>query len=125
MGWFRSNRRVGSGLALIALVIHFALSFGHLHIAKYRNAFAPGPALADQVGTASVPDAPAGPSTHPGLADPCAVCANIHLAASLLVEWPAWLLPLVADQELPGNSGDSKRPAWLGTTVQARAPPIA
>ena len=124
MGWFRSNRCIGSALALIALVIHFAVSFRHLHVAKFGNAVTPALASSGQAGAAGLPDAPANP-THPGLADPCAICANIHLAASLLVEWPAWLLPLVAEQELPDSSGDTKRPAWLGTAVQARAPPIA
>jgi hypothetical protein len=124
MGWFRSNRRIGSGLALIALVIHFALSFGHLHVAKFGNAVAPALASSGQAGAAGLPDAPASPSTHPGLADHCAICANVNLVVSLLVEWPVWLLPLVAEQELPGSSSDAKRPAWLGTAVQARGPPI-
>ena len=123
MGWFRSNRRIGGGLALIALVIHFALSFGHLHVAGFANATAA--ALTSTESAASVPDAPGNPATHPGLADPCAICANIHLAASLLVEWPAWLLPLRVEQSLPGSSDVTTRPAWLGTTVQARAPPVA
>jgi|SRR5262245_17566612 len=122
MGWFRSNRRIGSGLALVALVIHFALSFGHLHVATFENATAA--ALAYSEPAANVPDAPANPSTDPGLADPCAICANIHLAASLLLEWPAWLLPLRVEQALPDSIGVTERPAWLGTAVQARAPPI-
>ena len=46
-------------------------------------------------------------------------------AALLLVEWSAWLLPLRAEQELPGSIGPTNRPPWLGTAVQARAPPIA
>ena len=125
MGWFRSNRHVGGGLALIALVIHFALSFGHLHVATFENATATALTSSEPAGTTSVPDAPANPSSHPGLADPCAICANIHLAASLLVEWPAWLLPLRVEQALPDSSGATKRPVWLGTAVQARAPPIA
>jgi hypothetical protein len=122
MGWFRSNRRIGGGLALIALLIHFALSFGHLHVATSGSG---GTALASAERVVSVPDAPAQPSTHSGLADPCAICANIHLVASLLVEWPAWLLPLRAKQSLPDSSGVTERPAWLGTAVQARAPPVA
>jgi len=123
MGWFRSNRRIGSGLALVALVIHFVLSFGHLHVATFENVTAA--ALVYSEPAASVPDAPANPSSHPGLADPCAICANIHLAVSLLVEWPAWLLPLRVEQALPDSTGATERPAWLGTAVQARAPPIA
>jgi hypothetical protein len=122
MGWFRSKRHIGGGLALIALVIHFAFSFGHLHVATSENGAV---ALASAERVASVPDAPAHPLTHPGLADGCAVCANLHLAASLLVEWYAWLLPPAAEQELPGSIGETKRPTWPGTAFQARAPPIA
>jgi hypothetical protein len=125
MGWFRSNRHMGGGLALIALVIHFALSFGHLHVATTENSIATALASTEQGGAAGAPDAPADPSSHPGLADPCAICANIHLVASLLVDWPAWLLPLPAEQELAGLISPTSRPAWLGTAVQARAPPIA
>ena len=124
MGWFRANRRIGGGLALIALVIHLVLSFGHLHVATSENAVAAALASAEQA--VSVPDAPAQPLTHPGVAGSCAICANIHLAAaSLLVAWSAWFLPLDAEQELPHGIGDTKRPTWLGTAVQARAPPIA
>ena len=31
MKWFRSNIKHGSRLALLALVLQFALSFGHFH----------------------------------------------------------------------------------------------
>jgi hypothetical protein len=122
MGWFRANRRIGGGLALIALVIHLVLSFGHLHVVTSKSAVA---ALASAEQAVSIPHAPAEPLTHPGIADSCAICANIHLAASLLVAWSAWLLPLQAEQELPGSIGPTNRPASLGTAVQARAPPIA
>jgi hypothetical protein len=123
MGWFRSNRRIGGGLALIALVVHLVLSFGHVHVATSGNAV--GAALASAERAVSAPEAPVQPLAHPGLADGCAICANIHLAVSLLVAWSAWLLPLNAEQELTGSIGDTKRPLWLGTAVQARAPPIA
>jgi hypothetical protein len=33
MRWFRDNVRHGSWLALVALTINFALSFGHVHVA--------------------------------------------------------------------------------------------
>jgi hypothetical protein len=111
---------MGGGLALIALLIHFALSFGHLHVATSGNAVA-ALTSSEPTGTSGVP---AHPLSHPGLADSCAICANIHLAASLLVEWPAWLLPLRAEEELPASIGPTNRPAWLGTAVKARAPPI-
>ena len=122
MGWFRSNRRIGGGLALIGLAVHLVLSFGHLHVAT-ENAVTM--ALASTERAVSAPDAPAQPLTHPGLADSCAICANIHLAALLLIAWSAWLLPLGAERELPRSIGDVKRPAWLGTAIRVRAPPIA
>ena len=31
MKWFRSNLKTGSRLALVALALQFALSFGHFH----------------------------------------------------------------------------------------------
>ena|SRR5690242_5716547 len=125
MGWFRSNRHVGGGLALIALVIHFALSFGHLHVATNQNGVATVMASTEQAGAARTPDAPGDPLSHPGFSDPCAICANIHLVALLVLDWPAWLMPLQAEQELAGSISLTNRPAWRGTAVQARAPPIA
>src|SRR4051794_16868690 len=124
MGWFRANRRIGGGLALIALVIHLVLSFGHRHVVTSENVRAAALASAEQA--VSVPDAPAQPLNHPGVGDSCAICANIHLAAAaLLVAWSAWFLPVGAEQELPTAAATRKRPTWLGTAVQARAPPIA
>ena len=125
MGWFRSNRRVGGGLALIALIIHFVLSFGHLHVATNDNGVATVLASTEHGGAVGAPTSPGDPLSHPGVADPCAICANIHLVASLVLDWPAWLMPLQAEQELPGSISLTNRPAWLGTAVQARAPPIA
>ena len=42
MKWFRSNIKTGSRLALFALAIQFALSFGHFHEAAAQP---PRPAL--------------------------------------------------------------------------------
>jgi hypothetical protein len=125
MGWFRSNRHMGGGLALIALVIHFVLSFGHLHVASSKNGVATDMAWTEQGAAASTPDAPGDPLSHPRFADPCAICANIHLVASLVLDSPAWLMPLQAEQELAGSVSLTNGPAWRGTAVQARAPPIA
>src|SRR5260370_28418625 len=40
MKWFRSNIRLGSRLALFALVIQFLLSFGHFHSSRAQAASA-------------------------------------------------------------------------------------
>ncbi len=46
MKWFRSNIRTGARLALLALLVQFALSFGHIH------GFAPQAASATHFGSA-------------------------------------------------------------------------
>jgi hypothetical protein len=124
MGWFRSNRHIGGGLALFALAIHFVLSFGHIHVRSVAGGF-PLVAVASSAPT-TPSDAPANPSSHPGFADPCTICANIHLAGSLLtVDWPSWPLPLATEPERLADRGDIERTPWLGTTSRARAPPLA
>ena len=91
--WFRNNIRTGSRLALFALAIQFALSFGHFH-ASAAPAIATGLTQADlaYIGTAAAPDAvreaarqqqPAIPDTDQQPADACAICAVIALAGHL------------------------------------------
>ena len=86
MDWFRSRSRWGSYLALFALVVQLALSFGHVHIeggapvAGHASAlFAVHPANA-----ATIAVDPAG-QEFPALADDhCPVCTLIHLAGALV-----------------------------------------
>jgi hypothetical protein len=86
MGWFRSRSRWGSYLALFALVVQLALSFGHVHleggtpIVGHASAlFAVHPSNA----AAAAVD-PAG-KEFPALADDhCPICALIHLASALV-----------------------------------------
>ena len=79
MAWWRSRRRRGAGLALLALLVQIVLSFGHLHLQD----LAPAPAA-----TAAVPQtAPAhSPPGHPD--NDCPICIAIHMAASGLVAVP-------------------------------------
>lgn len=83
MKWFRSNIKHGSRLALFALAIQFALSFGHFHGLVAQAA----PAL-QQTGQ----HVPAGQDSDRQPAEPCAICAVMALASTALFAAPPLLL---------------------------------
>jgi hypothetical protein len=116
MKWFRSNIRHGSRLALFALAIQFALSFGHFHGIAAQAA----PAIqASQ-------QAPSNPDSDQPSTDPCAICAVMALAnATLFATPPVLLLPqaieflyLIADAEFVHLGA-------IRVAFQPRAPPAA
>jgi hypothetical protein len=83
MKWFRSNIRHGARFALIALAVQFALSFGHFHGIVAQAA--PSIQSAQQQLPASHHD-----SDQPN--EPCAICATIALANTVLLATPPLLL---------------------------------
>ena len=102
---FRSNIKHGSRLALFALAVQFALSFGHFHAAAAQAAPAmqSGPAQFDSSSTdyVSAPDAVnqsaqqqpgSDPDSGQQPSDPCAICAVIALANAVLFATPPLLL---------------------------------
>jgi hypothetical protein len=102
MKWFRSNIKTGSRLALFALALQFALSFGHFHTIAAPAALTVH-AIATQSDIASgltAPDAtdqsarqPASnPDSDQKPSDPCAICAVIAMANSVLFATPPLLL---------------------------------
>ena len=103
MKWFRKHLKHGSRLALFALAIQFALSFGHFHTfaAKAAPAIATGltqvdlgyaKSLATQhtASKAEQKQRPATPDTDHA-ADACAICAVISLAGNVLLSTPPLL----------------------------------
>src|SRR4029077_18175324 len=109
MKWFRANTRHGSRLALFALLVQFALSFGHFHpLASARAAAAiqTGLTQADLVksGTSDAANAaarkqlPSSPDNDPPPPHGGAICrvtgraANVRFAAP-----PALQLPQAAE----------------------------
>src|SRR6478672_3421740 len=89
MRWFRATLRTGARLALFALTVQIALSFGHIHLGNVQHASA----------IASTGGQPSGstPTQHPVGDDYCAICATIHLSAtSLLPQAPQLPVPFVA-----------------------------
>ncbi|MFZ5739906.1 hypothetical protein BJ123_14515 [Rhodopseudomonas thermotolerans] len=120
MSWVRTNIRWGARLALIALALQFALSFGHIHVHDLERA-----AIAE---TASV----TGPTTpdsdhHPGGAtDLCAVCAVVAMAGSALDAAP----PTLPQQQAHAfhyrlSEAGSAEPSSPSGAFQPRAPPLS
>src|SRR5438105_366681 len=127
MGWFRSNIRIGARFALLVLALQFALSFGHVHFEALIGNPAWSLLSAGWTGNppAALPGIPVAPSKDAGFADHCAICANMHLAGSLLpAEPPSWPLPLVSRRERLGTHIDFELAASPRDLFQARAPPL-
>jgi hypothetical protein len=102
MKWFRSNIKHGARLALFALAVQFALSFGHFHgpaahaapriqsgLTQSDAAIGPNGVAADNQATRQ--QSPAShESDQPG--DICAICAVMALASAILFATPPLLL---------------------------------
>src|SRR5581483_10976966 len=99
MKWFRSNIKSGARLALVALFVQFALSFGHVHALAVPSALATTLATAINAGDLAVggkatsQQAPAGKhdSDQRG-PDGCAICAVMAMASTVLFSSPPILL---------------------------------
>jgi hypothetical protein len=120
MRWVRARLGVGSRLALFALALQIALSFGHVHLGDFRHG-TNGLAVA---GTQPPSDPPQQPVHDAD--DYCAICATIHLAAtSLLPQAPPLPVPFMArpieHAKFLATSSFSARRA----PFQSRAPPLA
>jgi hypothetical protein len=118
MKWFRSNIKHGSRTALLALVIQFALSFGHFHGIAAQAA----PALlsAQQQLPASNQDS----DQHPQ--DICAICAVMALANTVLFATPpVLLLPQAFEFLYLTTDAEFVHLRSAGVAFQPRAPPLS
>jgi hypothetical protein len=144
MKWFRSNIRLGSRLALLALAIQFLLSFGHFHggSASVASADAKRPGLHDGIAPAATQlvtadqASPAkrlvrlrtssdhAPLGHPG--EDCAICAVMALANTMLDAAPPMLLsPQATVFSYRPVAARFAEPESVRVAFQPRAPPIA
>jgi hypothetical protein len=122
MRWFRSKLQLGSRLALFALTVQLALTFGHVHL-HHLVAASPTSAM---IGSGTLLLSERAPSHDPdgSLDANCPICALIQLVAASAPS-VAPVLPL------PANPGSTARqtPAELALAssphflFQARAPP--
>ena len=107
----------------MALAIQLVLSFGHLHFAGSAAAAALASAATEPV--AASPETPPVPAKHPGVADYCTICANLHLAGLPTAEPPS--VPaqhLSSPARLIGRI-EARSSAYSGLPFHARAPPVA
>lgn len=120
MSWVRAYRRIGAGVALLALALQLVLSFGHLHLADIASPSAPA-----VLQTAAAPDSGSPSDRHHRVHDVCAICATLNLTASSL-------LPAVAALALPFAIERAWRADFESVRIsfephflfQARAPPV-
>jgi Protein of unknown function (DUF2946) len=117
MQWVRSNIRLGARLALFALVVQLALSFGHVHAVTAQTA----PALQT---TQHLPAPSHDPDQHPD--DFCAICAVIALASTAMAAAPPALpVPQAFEFKHPPVVATFVQPRTARTAFQSRAPPIS
>jgi hypothetical protein len=116
MKWLRSNIQHGSRLALFALAIQFALSFGHFHGISAQAA----PAIQQTSQQAPSND----PDQQP--TDPCAICAVMALAnAVLFATPPLLLLPQAIEFLYLVTDAEFVHLGSVRVAFQPRAPPAS
>jgi hypothetical protein len=121
MQWFRANLKSGSRLALLALTLQIALSFGHVHPGYSRHAIGGFAAPGSQ----PVPSAPTQPPANDA-DEYCAICATIHFAAtSLLPQAPQLPVRLAFQPVEPINCAAASSFSARRAPFQSRAPPLA
>jgi len=140
MKWFRSNIKHGSRLALVALAVQFALSFGHFHgvaaqtaptiqsgLAQSAASDASALLAPDAVDQAAKPQQPA--SDHDSdrqSNDGCAICAVMAMAnAALFATPPLLLLPQAVEFLYLTTDAEFVHLSAARVAFQPRAPPIS
>lgn len=134
MKWFRSNVRHGARLALFALLVQFALSFGHHHnVAQATPLLQSSLQQADlSIGAASADriavqkQLPANPDQDQPGDDYCAICAVVSMAGSVVFATPpVLLLPQAVDFLYRATDAEFTHLKSAGAAFQPRAPPLS
>jgi hypothetical protein len=116
MKWVRSNIKYGSRLALFALALQFALSFGHFHV----DAAQATPAFQ------SLQQAPFDHESDQPAGEPCEICAIVAMASTVLSATPPLLvLPQAVDFLYLTTDAEFVHPNSASIAFQPRAPPIS
>jgi hypothetical protein len=140
MQWFRSNIRKGSRLALFALAVQLALSFGHFHGLAEQAAptIQSGPAKSDLSHASGLPAPNAvsqsaqhqqPSSDHDSDRQPndnCAICAVMAMAGTVLFATPPQLLlPQAVEFSYQTIDAGFVHLSSARVAFQPRAPPIS
>jgi hypothetical protein len=119
MKWFRSKLKHGSRIALFALAVQFALSFGHFH-----GVAAQGAVAVSQSGQQQQPAPDHDSNQQPG--DICAICAVMAMANAVLFATPPVLpLPQAIEFSSPMVEAGFVHVNFGRVAFQPRAPPIS
>ena len=135
MKWFRSNIRHGARLALFAMLVQFALTFGHSHwfaqaaplaTASLQQTDSGSNGVASNDRAAVQKQSPAAPDREQPGDDNCAICALVAMAGTVLFSTPP-LLELPQAIELLHRTTDAEfiHLKSAGTAFQPRAPPAS
>ena len=139
MKWLRSNIKHGSRLALLALALQFALSFGHFHAgaqattavqpdtAPFELSYGNGLAAPDAAGDETAQQQPASNQDSGGQSnDPCPICAAVALANAMLFASPPLLqLPLAIEFLYLTTDAEFVHLSSAYAAFQPRAPPAS
>ena len=123
MKWFRSNVRHGARLALLALLVQFALSFGHSHGVAQAASLAQAATSLDHAAIGK--QAPVQPDQDQ-TDDVCAICAVVAMAGTILfASPPVLLLPQAIDFLYRTIDAEFVHLTTAGHAFQPRAPPAS
>jgi hypothetical protein len=138
MKWFRSNIKSGARLALFALFVQFALSYGHFHALAAPSSPTAAQSvlthtkvndsgdLAVQSERAKPKQAPAKQDNDQNGPDGCAICAVMAMAGTVLsASPPILLLPEAVEFLYRTTDAEFLHLKSAGTAFQPRAPPAS
>ena len=125
MGWVRCHKRRGAYLALAALMLQIALSFGHVHLDGIAGVKSHG-VIASAHKVTIARNSGQFPAQNQGDDDYCSICASMFLVSTSFVSEPPKLrVPLGFERiEHAFNVTDGTATPRL-FAFQSRAPPAA
>ena len=124
MRWLRKHIGQGSWLALLALAVNFALTFGHVHALDGHDTERPL-ILAIAVGDGG--QSQGHPSDHHADYD-CPICIAVAMVGTALASTPPAALPIELAEVRIDRAIDHQRlsaPQSPRASFQSRAPPIS
>jgi hypothetical protein len=126
MNWVRSHIRTNVCLALFALALQAALSFGHIHPEDLGLPATGAGHTHLAANTSPAPAKPSAPDQNPGSDDYCAICASMVLVAAAIPSLPPVLIvPEKIHRIWPAEISARSISSKFIRSFQARGPPIA
>ena len=126
MKWFRSNIRHGARLALFAMLVQFALTFGHSHWFAQARPHVSSRRLSIQRSASVEKQSPADPDREQPGDDNCAICALVAMAGTVMFATPPLLLlPQAVELLYRTTDAEFGHLESATTAFQPRAPPAS